>query len=145
MSKRTAKPAARSFSRLPRTFDGLCRLWPLRPIRGESDWENAMEVIHVMAGHDLNADQEDYLDVLSTLVGEYEDEHHAIDTSAYRGLPALKYLVEVNGMTASELGELLGNRSLGSKLLRGERQMSKAHIRKLAERFKVSPALFLEA
>jgi antitoxin component HigA of HigAB toxin-antitoxin module len=47
-------------------------------------------------------------------------------------------------MNSSKLGELLGNnRSLGAKILRGERQLSKAHIRILAERFKVNPALFL--
>ena len=48
-------------------------------------------------------------------------------------------------MTASALGGLLGNRSIGSKLLRGERELSKAHIRRLCERFKVSADLFLAA
>jgi antitoxin component HigA of HigAB toxin-antitoxin module len=41
------------------------------------------------------------------------------------------------------IGELLGNRSLGSKVLREERQMSKEHIRKLSGRFSVSSDLFL--
>jgi antitoxin component HigA of HigAB toxin-antitoxin module len=46
-------------------------------------------------------------------------------------------------MTASDLGELLGNRSLGSKVLRGERELSKTHLRILAERFKVDAGLLL--
>jgi antitoxin component HigA of HigAB toxin-antitoxin module len=37
----------------------------------------------------------------------------------------------------------LGNRALASLILRGQRQLSKSHIRKLADHFKVSPALFL--
>jgi antitoxin component HigA of HigAB toxin-antitoxin module len=51
--------------------------------------------------------------------------------------------LEQNDMTASDLGKLLGNRSLGSKILRGERELSKQHFRILTERFKVDAGLFL--
>ena len=45
---------------------------------------------------------------------------------------------------ASDLGRLLGEpRSLGSKLLTGERVLSKTHIRILAKRFGVRGDLFL--
>jgi HTH-type transcriptional regulator/antitoxin HigA len=128
---------------MPKSFDGLCRMLPPRPIHSETDYDNAIEMLDSLVGFDLNPDQEDYLIVLTTLVGEYEDEHYAIDSSDATGLPALKYLLEQNNMTASDLGLLLGNRSLGSKILRGERQLSKTHIRKLAERFKVDAGLFL--
>jgi HTH-type transcriptional regulator/antitoxin HigA len=67
---------------------------------------------------------------------------HAIADSG-SPISILKHLLDSNEMNASQLGELLGNRSLGSKILRGERELSKTHIRLLAERFKVSPALFL--
>jgi HTH-type transcriptional regulator/antitoxin HigA len=77
------------------------------------------------------------------LIGAYEDVHHAIDTSGIRGLDMLKYFLEQNDMTASDLGVLLGNRSLGSKILRGERELSKAHLRILAKRFKVDAGIFL--
>jgi antitoxin component HigA of HigAB toxin-antitoxin module len=46
-------------------------------------------------------------------------------------------------MTQAELGRLLENRSLASQILNGHRQLSKTHIRKLADHFKVSPAVFL--
>ncbi len=58
-------------------------------------------------------------------------------------LTTLKYLMDQNGMRATDLGRLLGNRGLASLILHGRRQLSKAHIRKLSEHFKVSPALFL--
>ena len=44
---------------------------------------------------------------------------------------------------ASDLGRLLGERSLGPKILSGQRELSKAHIRKLADHFGVSAGLFL--
>jgi antitoxin component HigA of HigAB toxin-antitoxin module len=47
------------------------------------------------------------------------------------------------GMTASDLGRLLGNRALGAAILSGRRSLSKAHIKKLAGHFKVEPGLLL--
>ncbi len=133
------------FTKLPKTFEGLCRLFPPRPIRDEVDHDNTLEIVDVLAvnGSRLSKDQADYLDLLTTLVGAYEDEHHAIDLSHITPLQLLRSLVEDHQMTASDLGELLGNRSLGSKILRGEREMSKTHIRVLADRFKLNPSVFL--
>jgi HTH-type transcriptional regulator/antitoxin HigA len=131
------------FRALPRTFDGLCKMLPLRPVHDDVDLANASEVIEALAGHQLNQDQQDYLEALSNLVGAYEDVRFEKDLGKVTPLKALRYLVEHNGLTASGLGEILGNRALGSKILRGEREMSKTHIRKLAKRFNVSPALFV--
>jgi len=129
---------------LPDTFDALNAMHALRPIKDDVDYENAVEIVDrlaVMA--EPTEDQADYLATLTELVAKYDEEHFALDVSHISGLDSLKYLVEVNDMTASQLGELLGNRSLGSKILRGERELSKRHIVILAERFKVNPSLFL--
>ena len=131
------------FDTLPSTFEGLCRTFPPRPVHDEIDLRNASEMIEAMAGHRLNRDQEDYLEVLSGLVGAYEDAHYHKDLSHITPADALRYLAQQNGLTASALGEILGNRSLGSKVLRGQRELSKEHIRRLSKRFKVNPALFL--
>jgi len=80
---------------------------------------------------------------LSILVEAYEEEHHAIDTSGLAPLDLLKHFLEQHNMNASQLGERLGNRALGSKILRGERQLSKRHIKILAELFDVEPGLFI--
>jgi HTH-type transcriptional regulator/antitoxin HigA len=142
-AKKTQKCGLRPFRKMPKTFAGLCRMLPPRPIHDEAEHENAIEMLDSLVGFDLNEDQLDYLVVMTTLVGAYEDEHHAIDTSDISGLDLLKYLMEQNSMTASGLGELLGNRSLGSKILRGERELSKNHLRVLANHFKVDAGLFL--
>jgi len=142
-TKKAGRFGLRPFGKMPKTFAGLSRMLPPRPIHNEADYDNAIEMLDSLGGFDLNPDQDDYLVVMTTLVGEYEDEHHAIDTSDATGLPALKFLLEQNNMTGSDLGNLLGNRSLGSKILRGERELSKNHIRILAQRFKVDAGLFL--
>ena len=46
-------------------------------------------------------------------------------------------------MSVSDLGRLLGQRELGSKILRGDRELSKAHIRTLANHFRVTAAMFI--
>lgn len=129
---------------LPKTFEQLSSLHALRPVKDEVDYDNAVELVDRLAVlASPTQDQADYLGTLTELVGKYDDEHHALDPSQGSPVETLAYLLEANGMNASALGDLLGNRSLGSKILRGERQLSKTHIRLLSERFKVSPAVFL--
>ncbi len=47
-------------------------------------------------------------------------------------------------MNGNDLGELLGSgKGMASLILNGKRELSKANIRVLADRFKVSAAAFL--
>lgn len=129
---------------LPTTYEGLVRMYPLRALHDEADHHNAQEVIDALTStHRPTRGQREYLEALSVLFEAYEREHHAIDTSDISGLGSLKYLMEQTGMSAYRLGKLLGDKALGSRILTGERQLSKAHIRKLADHFGVDPALFL--
>ncbi len=142
MSKVRSKASGRG--PVPRTFEELNAELPLRPVRDGVDYDNAIGMADRLAVLVRRTrDQEDYLETLTELVGRYEDEHFAQDLSHVSPVDALKYLCEQNGLNASALGELLGNRSLGSKILRGERDLSKEHIRTLCERFAVSADLFL--
>jgi HTH-type transcriptional regulator/antitoxin HigA len=134
-----------NFARLPTTYAELVRLYAPRPIRNRSELARATEIIDALAGHTLNRDQEDYLDLLSTLVAAHEEETSPLHTASLRPLQALKYLLEEAGMNASELGRLLGNRELGSKVLRGERGLSLRHIAILAHHFAVKPEAFIPA
>ena len=130
------------FNDLPTSYEDLVRLHMPRPIHDEVELENATELIDLMAGHELSADQEDYLDLLSDLVAKYEEETSPIG----RGVSPkdlLAWLIEEHDMSITELGELLGDRSLGSRVLSGTRSLSKSHIKTLAAHFKVSPAAFI--
>ena len=55
----------------------------------------------------------------------------------------LRSLMTEHGMSESDLGRLLGDRSLGHRILRGQRELSKAHIRILSEHFSLDAAAFL--
>jgi HTH-type transcriptional regulator/antitoxin HigA len=51
--------------------------------------------------------------------------------------------MEARDMRPSDLGRLIGSKANATLILKGQRELSKAHIRKLAEFFHVSPAVFL--
>ncbi len=139
-----SRPATKKeFRQFPKTYRALVAMLPPRPIRDDVDLANASEVIDGMAGFALNADQEDYLEAISTFVEAYDATRFPIDDSRVTPLDALKALLAEHGMSASDLGRLLGNRTLGTPILSGRRALSKAHIKKLAEHFKVEAGLFL--
>ena len=46
-------------------------------------------------------------------------------------------------MTESHLGRLLGDRSLGRRILTGQRDLSKLHIRRFAGHFNLNPGALL--
>jgi antitoxin component HigA of HigAB toxin-antitoxin module len=132
------------FARLAKDYSGLCRLLTPRPIHDKVDFENVTEITDAMAGHKLTADQEDYFDLLCRLIEDYEKEHAQLDTSKVSGLEALQHLLEAHEMSAADLARLLGvHRTLGAMILRGERQLTLAHVRTLAKHFRVSADLFL--
>jgi len=131
------------FAGLPKDYAGLCRMLTPRPIHDKAEFENVVEITDAMAGHKLTPDQGDYFDLLCRLIEDYEKEQ-GLPAPKASGLDALRHLLETNDMSAADLARLLGvHRTLGAMILRGERQLTLAHVRTLAKRFKVSADLFL--
>ena len=130
-------------SNLPGSFEALCKLHMLRPITDEVSFENAQEISDALAVLDKRTTgQDEYLESLSILMEHYENEHWPIKDKT-DPIDILKYLMEGRKMSESDLGRLLGERSLGHAVLAGKRSLSKTHIKALSQHFSVSPALFL--
>ena len=71
-------------------------------------------------------------------------EHAQLDAPKVTALDALQHLLDAHGMVVADLSRLLGaHRMLGAMILRGERQLTLAHMRKLATHFCVSTDLFV--
>jgi HTH-type transcriptional regulator / antitoxin HigA len=128
---------------IPDRYSELVGLFMPRPLHDEVDYRNALAVLDAMAGFEMNADQEDYFEAVATFVEKYEAEHHAIEQSRMKPVELIRSLMDEHGMSESDLGRLLGDRSLGHRILSGERELSKAHIRILAEHFALNPASLL--
>lgn len=127
------------------SYLNLTQQFVLRPIRNRREYTAAEAIVDRLALLDdkLDAGQTDYLDTLELLIEAYDQQHAVMRPRGQTPLQRLHYLVEQNGMTPSALGDLLGSRPLASMILNGDRELSKAHIRKLAERFKVDAGYFL--
>lgn len=138
-----AKQIKNSTNPIPTSFLGLQKkLFMLRPIHSKTDYSKALEIASDLASRThLTPGQADYLGVLTRNIKEYEDERFVAEK--HSPLEILKFLVSENKMSGSELGRILGSRTLGPAILRGERGLSKTHIGKLAQHFLVNPALFL--
>ena len=125
---------------IPKSYAQLVGLFMPRPLHDDVDYRNALAVLDAMAGFKMNTDQEDYFEAIATFVEKYEAEHHAIDDAKMTPVELIRSLMEEHGMNESDLGRLLGDRSLGHRILSGQRELSKAHIRVLAEHFSLNPA-----
>jgi HTH-type transcriptional regulator/antitoxin HigA len=136
--------AVLQFKKMPKDYHGLVMMFMPKAIHDEIDYENTVEVIDALVGNMLSDEQELYLDTLSTLVEAYEKEHHAIKIRSISPLEALTLLMGEHGMIAADLGKLLGERTLGSKILRRERKIGLSYAKALAKRFGVDLSLFID-
>jgi len=133
-----------SFVAVPKTYRELCQLYLPRPIHDDTEDAEATEMMNALAVFSkLNAEQRDYLDVLTEFVDAY-DKAKPVRWPKIKGLDVLKQLMAEHSMSAADLSRILGaSRNLGAMILRGDRNLTLAHVRKLAAHFKVSPELFI--
>jgi len=137
------KTAALAFATLPKTYLGLVALHLPRPIHDKIAYDNAVEIVHALAGHKLNRDQDDYLALMANLVEDYESEN-VPEPKAISGVESLKFLLEEHGLGAADVAEIIGvNRSVAYRILKGTRNLTAEHVKKLAARFAVSADLLL--
>lgn len=133
------------FEDLPRDYRGLCMAYLPRPIHSAREYAAAEAAAEVMAGWEerMSEDQKDYFDVVTDFMTDYDDAHRPY-APLVSGLELLKGIVEENGLSATDVSRILGaDRTLGSKILRGERRITADHARKLGEHFKLEPGAFL--
>lgn len=128
---------------IPRTYSELVGVHMPKAIHDHVEFENASEIMNALAGHELNKDQEEYLDTVSILVDEYDRTHNAQPKKA-TALAVLELLVEEHGISGRELGKILGNEAAGGFILRGERHITVEQAKKLGARFSVDPSVFLD-
>ncbi len=111
-------------------------------IRNKRDYEAAVQLLNRLldeVGNDEKHPLFGFLEVLGIVIEHYEAEHYEIGDVS--GLEALKYLMNEHGLHQEDLLEI-GSQGVVSEILNGKRQLNVGQIKKLSERFKVSPAIF---
>lgn len=103
----------------------------LKPIKTNKAYKETLSSIEEMLekGIKKGTAEGDVLEVLLLLVEKYEEEHFPID--APDPVEAIKFRMEQMNLKPKDLEQILGNKSLVSKILNKKRSLSLAMIRNL--------------
>jgi HTH-type transcriptional regulator/antitoxin HigA len=101
----------------------------IKPIKTESDRAAALREIERLWGADEGAAGGDRLEVLTTLVEAYEQAHFPMD--APDPIEAIKFRLEQQGTDKKALIGVIGSRTRVHEVLRRDRALSLAMIRRL--------------
>jgi len=111
-------------------------------IRTAADNARALHRIDdLMRRNDLSPAEAEILDLLTLLVERFEEQHYAMERAT--PIEIVRELMKANGVSQSEIAEILGSKGLASEMLSGKREISKSQALKLSERFHVPAAVFL--
>ncbi|NJN55012.1 MAG: transcriptional regulator [Anaerolineae bacterium] len=116
---------------------------PYLSIRNEAQYQQAVNRLNELL--DEVSDDEshplyEFLDTLGTMVQVYEEKHYPLPTVS--GAEVLQYLMVEHNLRQSDLPEV-GSQGVVSEILNGKRELNVRQIRELAQRFHVSPAVFI--
>ena len=114
----------------------------LRPIRNESDYQEALREIELLFNAAPNTPEYDRLDVLSTLVEAYEKKHIPIEIPD--PIEAIYYYMEARGWSRIDLESCLGNRARVSEVLSRKRSLTLDMIRKLNQELKIPAEILIQ-
>ncbi len=101
----------------------------VKPIKTEADYEDALAEIKNLFEADPGTSEADRLEILTTLVEDYEEHRHSIPLPD--PVEAILYYLESRGLTRKDLTLYLGSRARVSEMMTRKRSLSLDMIRKL--------------
>jgi len=111
-------------------------------ITNEEEYDRIVAIVDGLAvKRDLSVEEERLLELLSTLVEVYENEHCPIPDAPPHVM--IQQFMLDRGLRQADLVPVLGSRSLVSEVVNGKRKPSKLQVKNLGAFFGVSPELFL--
>jgi HTH-type transcriptional regulator / antitoxin HigA len=142
-AKKVTKAAARPAAKLNRHkyVELLAQAVPT-VITGEKEYNRIVAIVDRLAvKRDISVEEDRLLELLSTLVEVYENEHCPIPDAPPHVM--IQQFMLDRGLRQADLVPVLGSRSLVSEVVNGKRKPSKVQVKNLGEFFGVSPALFI--
>ena len=90
---------------------------------------------------ELDPEERELQTLLAHLCKEYED--RTVEPPQSTPLEVLRFLMEQNQLRPVDLLDVFGSRAVASQVLNGKREISKAHARRLSDRFHLSVEAFV--
>ena len=125
---------------------------PYTHVKNEATYEKALAFVSALmdkAPDDPNSTLNGIIETISKSISEYENTLESVQEfeKAVSEIPAdiamLRLLMDQHELNGTDFPEI-GDKTLVSKILKGDRNLTKDHIVKLSERFSISPALFFD-
>lgn len=124
------------------TYSKLLVEFQPKVITTEAEYDRALEVVeNLMACKNRTPEQTAILQLLVTLIEEFETKHYPIEQSSPQAI--LEHLMDAQKIKQADLVGLIGSKGVISEVVNGKRAISKAQAKALGDFFHVSPALFI--
>lgn len=126
------------------SYQQLLHSFPPRLITSEAQFWATQEVIDALIDKgDLTPDEQEYLNLLGTLVYLYEED--SVQIPELRGIPLINALLSERDLQQIDLLPIFKTESIVHALLNGHHQLTTSEIGQLAEFFSLPQDLFLDA
>jgi HTH-type transcriptional regulator / antitoxin HigA len=123
-------------------YGSLLSQYQPKVIQSEAENEAAISLaLELEHRANLTTEESALLDLLVTLIEQYEEEHYPIPESS--PLNMLLHLMQSRECKQEELIGVIGSRGVVSEVVNGKRNISKSQARALADYFKVDVGLFI--
>jgi HTH-type transcriptional regulator / antitoxin HigA len=111
-------------------------------IRSEAENERSIAALEALDGRGdrMTAAERRMADLLTLLIEDFEQKHYAL--KATTPVDVLKELMAANNLKQKDLLGVFGTPSIVSEVLHRRRNLTTEHIRRLSQRFHVSPEIF---
>jgi HTH-type transcriptional regulator / antitoxin HigA len=111
-------------------------------IHSEKENERCITLLETLdrKAEKLTAAERRLAELLTVLIENFEEEHYALKPA--HPVDVLRELMESNDLKQKDLIDIFGTPSIVSEVLREKRGLTVEHIRKLSQRFHVSPEVF---
>jgi HTH-type transcriptional regulator/antitoxin HigA len=124
------------------TYSQLLVEYQPKIITTEAEYDHALETVEkLMACKQRTSEQTAILQLLVTLIEEFETKHYPIEPSSPHAM--LEHLMDARGIKQSDLVGVIGSKGVVSEVVHRKRAISKAQAKALGEFFNVSPGLFI--
>ena len=129
-------------------LENIEKVWPsIKSIfsvpHSEKEYNSLVEMLDILideVGNNQKHKLAPVMETIGNLIENYEDQKYKIKESS----PAdtLKYLMQEHGLKQADLKEI-GSQGVVSEILTGKRTLNIEQIKKISNRFNVSPLVFI--
>ena len=129
-------------------LENISKVWPsVKAVfsvpHSDNDYQRLVKTLDYLIdeiGDNENHELSPVMETIGKLIENYEDQNFVINKSS--AIDTLKYLMKEHNLKQSDLKEI-GSQGVVSEILTGKRILNIEQIKKVSERFHVSPLVFI--